>query len=36
LVDLLGWVAGKEARTGESLGWRGEEEDGGEMIERKN
>jgi hypothetical protein len=27
LVDLLGWVAGKEARTGESLGWRGKEED---------
>jgi hypothetical protein len=26
----------REARMGESLGWRGNEEDGGEMRERKN
>jgi hypothetical protein len=25
----------REARTGESLGWRGKEEDGGEMRERR-
>jgi hypothetical protein len=27
---------GREARMGVSLGWRGKEEDGGEMRERKN
>ena len=26
----------REAKMGESLGWRGKEEDGGEMRERKN
>jgi hypothetical protein len=26
----------REARMGKSLGWRGKEEDGGEMRERKN
>ena len=33
---VLGWVAGKEARMGESLGRREKEENGGEMRERKN
>ena len=26
----------REARMGESLGWRGKEEDGGEMREKNN